>query len=545
MAQLLKHILLFTLLGFGLKLNAQNEQYAFLVHFKDKALTEHNLNAPQTYLSTRAIERRSKYNIAIDSTDLPVVPAYVDSILHITNGFLHLTSKWDNYVIILIPDSTDILLLNNIAFVKDFKQVAYYATGLHYMPSPNTDTSQTGNKPTDFDATYYGAAWNQIHLCHGEYLHNEGYRGNGKLIAVIDAGFMNVDGIGAFDSLFQQGRLIDHHNYVLDTDYVYDYSEHGTNVLSCMASVSPEIHVGTAPDASYALYISEDVASEQLIEESNFAAAAERADSIGADEITTSLGYNTFDNPADNHTYSDLDGNTTIAAKAANMATRKGIFVVASAGNEGATPWGYILTPGDADSAMTIGSVNSAKVRANSSSHGPNAAGHLKPDECGMGVSAGVVGADGQTNNASGTSFAAPVIAGLSACLMQAVPNLTPMQLKALIASISDSFSNPDSLIGNGVPDFRKAINSTTAINGTPGKTTAFFSYFPNPANKFFYIKGKGTIHFNIMDMQGRQLIAGTTTSNKAINISQLSKGIYLLQINDGNTFQTSKLMIE
>ena len=355
---------------------AQNEQYAFLVHFKDKAATTFSLNNPQQYLSARALERRAKYNITIDSTDLPVVATYVDSIIEVTNGVLHLTSRWQNFAVILVEDSASILLLSNIDFVKDFRLVGYYAAGLHMLPAPDND-SATGDKPTDFDENYYGAAWKQIHLCNGEYLHSEGWTGNDKLIAVIDAGFEGVNTNMAFDSLYQQGRLLDTHNFILDTSYVYDYSQHGSVVLSCMASLIPETHVGTAPYASYALYATDDQSTEQIIEESNFVAATERADSIGADLITTSLGYNTFDDPADNHTYAELDGKTTLVAKAANTATQKGIVVLASAGNEGNLPWEYILTPGDADSAMTIGSVNSVKTVAASSGHGPNAAGSL------------------------------------------------------------------------------------------------------------------------------------------------------------------------
>jgi len=542
MRSYLKYLLLIVFLTVTQYARAQNQQYAFLVHFKDKNATTFTLNNPQAYLSQRALDRRTKYSISIDSTDLPVVRSYVDSVLHVTNGVLHLTSKWQNFAVILIPDSSTILDLSTIGFVKDFRLAGYYATGLHLKPIPS-DSSSTGGKPTGFDENYYGAAWNQIHLCNGEYLHSEGWTGNNKLIAVIDAGFDGVNTNTAFDSLFQEGRLLDTHNFILDTSYVYDYSEHGSQVLSCMASLIPETHVGTAPYASYVLYVTDDAGTEQFIEESNFVAAAERADSVGADLITTSLGYNEFENPADNHVYADLDGHTTPVAKAANTATQKGIVVAASAGNEGQNDWGYILTPGDADSAMTIGSVNASKVPAPTSGHGPNAANKLKPDECGMGVNINVVLADGSVGNKSGTSFATPIIAGLTTCLMQAVPNKTPYEIRSLIAAVSDSFNTPNYFVGNGVPDFQKALNAATSLQNVP-TTSNVFKTFPNPAGNYVIIEGEGNIQYSISDLQGRELRKGRMLSGKYIGLGNLAKGIYLLKIHNDKYFQTVKLII-
>jgi serine protease AprX len=539
----LKYLLLIIVLAVTQHARAQSEQYAFLVRFKDKSATTFNLDNPQAYLSQRAVDRRTKYGISIDSTDLPVVTSYVDSILHVTNGILHLTSRWQNFAVILIPDSSDILNLSAIDFVKDFRLTGYYATGLHLLPPPS-DSISTGGKPTGYDENYYGAAWKQIHLCNGEYLHSEGWKGNNKLIAVIDAGFSGVNTNIAFDSLYQNGRLFDTHNFILDTSYVYDYSEHGSFVLSCMASLVPETHVGTAPYASYALYVTDDANTEQVIEESNFVAAAERADSIGADLITTSLGYNEFDNPLDNHVYADLDGHTTSVAKAANIATQKGIVVVASAGNEGQTAWQYILTPGDADSAMTVGSVNEAKVPAPTSGHGPNAANKLKPDECGMGVNIAVMAAGGNVANRSGTSYATPIIAGLTSCLMQAAPDMTPFQIRSLVASVSDSFNTPNYFVGNGVPDFRKALNAVTSLEDVP-TTSEIFKTFPNPAAGYVIIEGEGDIQYCISDLQGRTLKKGKTPSGKYIPLNNLAKGIYLLKINNHRYLQTTKLLIQ
>jgi len=523
--------------------SAQNQQYAFLVQFGDKNATTLSLDAPSAFLSPRALERRIRYNIAVDSTDLPVVASYTASVLQLTNGKLHVTSRWQNSIVVLIADSASILSLNALPFVTGFKKVAYYPSGLHFVLPP-PDTAATGGKPTGFDASYYQNAWTQIHLCQGEYLHNKGYRGSGKLIAVIDVGFSGADTIRAFDSLRQQNRIVDTRNFVLDTSFVFGYNQHGTQVLSCMASVVPGTHVGTAPDAAYALYLTDDAATEQIIEESNFLAAAERADSLGADVITTSLGYNTFDNPADDHSYSDLDGNTTIAARAANAAVRKGVFVLASAGNEGQTSWQHILTPGDADSVMTVGAVNSARQHAAFSGSGPNAANVLKPDVCGMGVQASVYGSNGNVVTSNGTSFSTPIIAGLSACLMQAVPNLQPLEIRALIDSYCDSFSTPSYTRGYGVPDFMKSLDHVTAINDIPTKPAAALSVYPNPSRGTFRLLGKGYLYYDLMDTGGRLLKSGKAIAGQEIDITDMAAGLYLLRVRNDRQIQTFKVQL-
>jgi serine protease AprX len=525
--------------------SAQDAQYAFRVFFKDKNETTHTLSNPIEYLSQRALDRRNKYSIGIDSTDLPVVKTYVDSILSLTGGVLHLSSRWRNSCVILLEDSANILALQNISFVKNFKQVAYYSNGLHEKPGAN-DSISTGNKPTDFDENFYGAAWTQIHLCHGEYLHQHGKMGEGMLIAVIDVGFTGVNTVSAFDSMFQQSRLMDTWNYIYDTAHVFGYGDHGRQVLSCMASFIPETHVGTAPKAMYALYATDDLTSEQAIEEDNFVAATERADSLGADLISTSLGYNYFDNPADSYSYSDLDGNTTLTAKAANTATRKGIMVVASAGNEGNNSWQHILTPGDADSAMTIGSVNDQKVHAITSGKGPNAAGTLKPNVSAMGVGASVISGTGSVTTLSGTSYATPILAGLTACLMQTDPSLAPLEIRSLIESVADSFASPTNNIGNGVPDFQKAYDQITGVEEIT-RTKDAFEIYPNPAREKVFISAKnynGILSFAIYDLQGRIVQQGKVKTNESIAISALQNGMYFLKINNGKEYQIDKLIV-
>lgn len=556
MGHRVKNLGLLLLLLLGLPAFAQNQQYAFRVSFTDKDKTTFTLTNPASYLSPKAIARRAKYNIAIDSTDLPVNQSYTDSLLHVTEGALHLSSKWQNHCVVLLSDSSKILELQNIAFIKNIKQVAYYFNGLHAQSTGpgNGGGSGTmgsnGTLPVTFDQNFYGAAWPQIQMCHGEYLHENAKLGQGLLIAVIDLGFNGVDEIAAFDSMRNRGRLMDTWNYIYDTAHVTGYSEHGTKILSTMAAYAPQSYVGTAPEATYALYVSDDEDTEQSIEEDNWLAAAERADSIGADIITTSVGYNEFENPDDSYTYADLDGHTTLVARAANAANSKGMMVLASAGNEGATSWQHILTPGDADSIMTVGSVNADKQPSFFSGIGPNASGLLKPNVCARGTSVSIITGSGSIGTSSGASISTPVLAGLTACLMQAAPAFRPAQVRKLIESVSDSFATPNFKVGNGVPDFKRALDITDVAD-INSNTIKDFRVYPNPATSELYIATrlsfKTQITVSCYDLMGKRvhqekMQAGNGITSK-INIQAFPPGAYFIRISSDKGYQVVKVV--
>jgi len=538
---------------FNTNLYAQAEQYAFRVSFTNKAATNYTIASPLSYLSQRALDRRTKYGIAVDSTDLPVVSTYIDSVLTVTNGVLHLSSRWLNHCVILTHDSSSVLSLSNIEFVNQVKKVGYYSNGLHQKPSNGSDSlGNIGNKPTAFDANFYSAAWNQINLCQGAYLHEQGNMGENKLIAVIDVGFSGTDNIAAFDSMFANGRLIDTWNFIFDTNHVYGYGDHGTQVLSCMAAYIPETFVGTAPNAMYALYATDHSSTEQAIEEDNLVAAAERADSLGTDVINSSLGYRVFDNPSDNYAFSEFDGNSTLVAKAANMATRKGILFVASAGNDGNNSWQKISTPADADSAMTIGSVTQTLAPSGFSSEGPNASGILKPNVSAMGSVANVIASNGNVIVQNGTSLSAPIIAGLAACLMQEVENLKPLEVRTLIESVSHLHSNPNNKSGHGVPNFKIAYDNITNVRDYTNNETQLIRFYPNPATNELYLmslaKHSTNINYSIFDIQGKHITTGKVSfsngiTSEKITIGHLNAGIYILKISDGKSFQVGKLI--
>lgn len=528
------------------QLGTAQQQFAIRIQFSDKNATTFSLTEPSGYLSQRALDRRAKYDLGMDSSDLPVVSAYIDDVIQLSAGVLHTTSRWQNTCVVLMADTLSLELIRALPYVATTRSVGYYSDGLHNRPL--SDSSATDQKPLGFNANYYGAAWEQIHLCRGEYLHEQGLMGAGMLIAVIDVGFMGVDLLDAFDSLRQDNRILDTRNFFEADNDVFQYSSHGSQALSCMAALLPETFVGTAPYAIYALYATDHLTTEQSIEEDNWVAAIERADSIGADLVSSSLGYNTFDNEDEIYNYNQLDGKTTLVAQAANKATAKGITVITSAGNEGNNAWHYLLTPGDADSALTIGAVDLQKDVAGFSSRGPNAAGTLKPDVAAMGVMASVVNGNGQIINQSGTSIATPVLAGLAACLLQAAPNTKPHQLRAEIRAAAHLHATPNNDVGHGVPDFSIAYNAITAI-ADPQQLLAGTKIYPNPAQNSFYISSsvpEGNQELHIVSLSGKRMMHKKLGLNapQLIDVSQLPKGIYLLEVHIGSMKKVEKLVI-
>ena len=539
----------------------QAQQYAFAVSFTNKNGTGGTISNPSTYLSQRAINRRTHQNIAIDSSDLPVSQIYIDSILHLTGGIYHNKSKWLNFCVILLSDSTQILNLQNKSFIRDIKYIAYYGTYLHHKTMPVNGHSQAYNSPnyhaaqkTSGSAAYYGATYSETVFVNGDCLHDMGYKGDGKLIAVLDAGFLGADSHPGFDSIFQTGRVLETYNFALDTTYVYSYDSHGTSCLSTMAGNNPGVFVGSAPNASYALYITED-APEQPIKMYNLVAGTERADSLGADVISCSLGYDIFDSPWP-YTYftynPDFDGKSTVPCKGVNAATSKGILFVTSAGNDGASPWYYILTPGDADSALTIGATDLSKIPYSATGHGPNFAGQIKPDVCANGVSANVFYQGGVYSSGTGTSFATPQIAGWAACLWQFAGNVSPYRIRAAIDSSADHHANPDSQVGYGIPNFCSAIQLLN-VKDTPKNPlgSEWIKAGPNPFSGNIlllhaYLNLEEDVQISICDAAGKTILQQSlhlySGYNSPITVNMpnaLPIGMYLLKATSavGTTF--------
>lgn len=530
-------------------------QFAYIVKFTDKNNTPFSLSAPLAYLSSRSIDRRNTQGIAIDSTDLPVNTAYLDSVITLTGGKLHGTSRWINSCVVLLPDTNAIQVLNGKPYIHSYKRIAFYTDSLH-RPLPVNTNGRQAAKTTTGGSAHYGNTWNQTAIVKGDVLHDDGYTGNGKLIAVFDAGFIGADAHVGFSSMWSSGRVLDKYNFTLATDFIFGYDSHGAKALSTMAGYIPGTYVGCAPAASYALYITEDGSSEQPIELVNMLFACERADSLGADIITTSLGYNTFDNVTDNFVFAtDFDGKTTIAAKAANTAVTKGMLFVASAGNEGGGGWNMILTPGDADSALTIGSVDVSGANAPNSGFGPNAAGRVKPDVCAMGQGAALlIGSSGFVNQ-SGTSYSTPQVAGWAACLWQAYPTATPFQIRQAIIRCASSFATPGAQIGYGIPDFSCSHQLMLSIPDTPPpfSPATWVAAAPNPfSDRITLIVAPDTeqlVQFTITDITGRVIYSDNAFFNKGFNdpvsisIAGLPSGIYMLRAVSPTEQQVLKLV--
>ena len=443
-------------------------QYSrYIIKLKDKAGNPFTVSNPAQFLTQRSIRRRTRYTIPIEESDLPVTPRYIDSIRLAGNVTVLNVSKWLNQVSILTTDAAAITKINSFPFVVASAPVAARPQGLstpvNKQPDgPNNPVPSTLARPQNpIDIYSYGIAYPQTHLHNTEFLHNLGFSGQGMQVAIMDAGFYRYKSLPAFDSIRNNKQILGTWDFVAGEASVDEDNLHGTACFSAIAANQPGSFVGTSPKSGYYLYRTEDVPSEYPIEEQNWAAAAERADSLGADVFSVSLGYNTFDNSSFNYTYQNMDGNTTTIAKAADLAARKGVLVVVAAGNTGNSAWKYITTPADADSVLTVGAVNAARQIAGFSAYGPSADGQVKPDVAAVGQSAVVTDANSGTPvYGNGTSFACPIMAGIATCLWQAFPEINNMAVIDALRKSSDRANAPDDRTGYGIPDAKKAFVS-------------------------------------------------------------------------------------
>lgn len=421
----------------------------YRISLKDKAATDYSLQKPEMYLSKKSIEWRKRQGLEIDSTDLPVCKKYVDAIrkkgVHVL-----VTGKWDNFVTVSCNDSMLIAEIAGLPFVRSTERV------WRGVAKRASERDSLINKPLRTDSLY-GPAITQIKMSHADRLHEAGFKGQGMTIAVIDAGFHNVDKIEAMKNI----NILGTRDFVNPEADIYAESSHGMSVLSCMAMNQPNVMIGTAPEASYWLLRSEDEYSENLVEQDYWAAAIEFADSVGVDLVNTSLGYYSFDDPAKNYRYRDLNGHYALMSREAAKAADKGIVVVCSAGNSGSGSWKKITPPGDAENVITVGAVNKYGVLAPFSSVGNTADGRVKPDVVAVGLGSDVMGTDGNLRHANGTSFSSPIMCGMVACLWQACSELTAKEIIELVRRSGDRAVFPDNIYGYGIPDLWKAYQST------------------------------------------------------------------------------------
>lgn len=461
-----KMILIFCSALFFFTTNSYAQFTRYIVKLTDKGYSTFSINNPIQYLTQRSIDRRTRYNIAIDSTDLPVTERYIDSIENAGAVTILNTSKWLNQVAIQTSDAAALVKINSFPFVMATAPVGSFANTSNNPVNKKLDAEVTGNTSSQASSNLiaadyynYGLSYAQVHLHNGEFLHNRGFRGQGMQMAVLDAGFYHYLTLPTFDSIRNNGQVLGTWDFVARNTSVNEDHTHGMNCLSTIAANMPGTFMGTAPKTSFYLFRTEDVSSEYPIEEQNWVAGMEKADSLGVEITSTSLGYFNFDNPALNYTYANLDGNTTLSAKGADMAAKKGMLCVIAAGNEGNNTWHYIITPSDADSVMAVGAVNTSGVVGSFSSYGPSSDGQIKPSVAAVGVGAVIANpSTGQPTYGNGTSFATPVMAGLTTCLWQAFPEINNMGIINVLQQSATRASNPDNRMGYGIPDMKKAF---------------------------------------------------------------------------------------
>ncbi|WP_456376752.1 S8 family serine peptidase [Lutibacter sp.] len=534
-----RKLLLFFILFSLTKLLAQVEDA--WVYFNDKPSETTFINAPLTMLTQRALDRRIRYSIALDIKDVPVEASYVLQVKN-TNGITILArSKWLNA---LHVQGTEVAInsLLNLSFVAQvqYANKTLNTGGKSVKPKKITDR----NKKLDFEINFnYGNAANQIQMLKGEVLHQNNFTGTGMQIAIIDAGFPNVNNFPAFQRLMDNNQILGGYDFVNRSTSFYTGNSHGMSVLSTIGGYLDNQFIGTAPDAEFYLFISEDSANETPLEESLWVEAAERADSLGVDVINTSLGYTTFDNPNYNYEYADMDGQTTFISRGAEIAFSRGMIVVNSAGNEGTSAWHYISAPADASSVLSIGAVDALGVIAGFSSYGPTADGRIKPDVCAQGSSVYIINSLGNVATSSGTSFSSPVLAGVITCLWQAFPDKTNAEIVQLVKESSHLYASPTAQEGYGIPNF-EAIYSLLDVDN---ENMVEVSLFPNPTeNKinFTFPTSINELEVTIFSLLGRNVFSNIVLKNNPIiDISFLPKGLYMVQVAYNGTFKTIKLL--
>lgn len=451
-----KQIFLLAFALFAAGAFAQQDTLKYRISLKDKATTTYSLDRPEAFLSEKAIARRQKQNLPIDSTDLPVCRKYIDEICQQGVNIV-MTGKWENFVTVSCNDSTLIDRIAALPFVSTTEKV--WIAPHPDKPSMATDRDSLINRPTLHPDSIYGLAMNQIQLSNGDKLHDAGFKGEGMTIAVIDAGFHNADKITAMQNIHVLGTR----DFVNPQADIFAESSHGMMVLSCIGMNQPEIMVGTAPAASFWLLRSEDEYSEHLVEQDYWVAAVEFADSVGVDVLNTSLGYYTFDDKTKDYKYRDLDGRQALMSRQASRVADKGMVLVCSAGNSGMGSWKKITPPGDAEHVITVGAIDKKMLLAPFSSIGNTADNRIKPDVVAVGLGADVIGTSGNQWKANGTSFSSPIMCGMVTCLWQACPNLTAKEVIQVVRQAGNRFDFPDNIYGYGLPDMWKAYRSYLA----------------------------------------------------------------------------------
>jgi subtilisin family serine protease len=514
------------------------------VYFKDKPQSATFLANPTTMLTQRSLDRRTKQKIALDEKDVPVDANYYNQLKNVSGLTLVAKSRWLNAVHVRGTKA----VIDGVKTSLNFVQSIEFANKSLNKPGGKSRTVKHVKRPNKFSEIQvdfdYGIANTQVSMIKANFLHKEGFTGEGVHMAVIDAGFPNVNTLAGFKRLRDANKILGGYDFVNRSNNFYTGHSHGTHVLSDIAGYVDKSFVGTAPDASFYLFITEDIANEGPHEESLWVEAAERADSLGVDVINTSLGYTEFDNTAYNHTYSDMDGKTAFISRGAEIGVSRGMILVTSAGNDGNKRWKYVSAPADAKSVFTIGAVSASKSIASFSSFGPTADNRVKPDVLAHGLSVYVLDyISGNTRTINGTSFSSPIMAGAVACMWQAFPNRTNMEIMDIIRKSADRYTNPTAQYGYGIPDLEKAYKTTLGVTSVQDRDALLV--YPNPVTTQLFVKSKQVnVDYSIRNVLGA-LVQKGVLKNESIGIEELQTGVYILELTSKNNTQSIRFVKE
>lgn len=514
------------------------------VYFNAKANEQYFYDNPLQMLSQRSLDRRLNQQIDLDFKDIPINHDFIAVISSVPGIKVMAKSKWLNAV--HVRGSQE--LLN---YLKEFSCVAKVDFANKQLNeaklSDKIAVSLLQYKKKEKNEKLMRAsliAIKQIEMLNGQILHQQNFRGSGKIIAVLDAGFLGVDKTAAFKRIRDNHQILGGYNFVMRDENIYSLDSHGTSVLSTMAAYVENKLEGTAPEASYYLFITEDVRTENPVEESLWVEAAEKADSLGVDIINTSLGYSDFDNPLYNHSDIEIKETGTFISKAAEIASSRGMIVIASAGNDGDTPDPYVGAPADAPSVVTVGAVRADKTRAVFSSIGPDFDNRIKPDVMAQGENTLVTDEKGNLVYLSGSSFSAPIISGMLACLWQAFPDKTNEEIKELMYQSANRYTKPNNEYGYGIPDFNLALKGGIAAKKESFK---YYTAYPNPATDFVKVDfpvslSSGKVFFYSVSGQNvlEEKIEGLYAN---FSLASLNKGVYFYQIESNSFLKSGKII--
>lgn len=516
----------------------------YIVFFKDKNNSNFSLEAPQSFLSERAINRRIKNEVAITTQDLPVNSTYVNEVKQ-TGALTFYTSRWFNALLI----QCDATLLASIEALPSVDRVELVAPGVLNNSSAANSQAYLSARISSNKETKTASQLNMLGL---DAMHEINVRGEGVKVAVFDSGFPGVNTVAPFSHL--QNKIKDTYNFVNRQTNVYRNDDHGTEVLSVMAGFIEGSFSGGAYNADYHLYLTEDAGSEYRVEEYNWLFAAERADSAGVDVINASLGYNTFDNATMNYAKVQLDGNTAVVTRAAQLASDRGIVVVVSAGNEGNNSWQLVTPPADAIGVIAVGSVTSTGTRSGFSSIGPTSDNRIKPDLSAMGSGTFVVRNTGTTGTTSGTSVSSPLLASLVTGIIQRYDTLTKDEIIEVLKESASLAENPNNQLGYGIPNFTEVRLRLEIVAGLEKPTSSRFSVYPNPTDSGFVMietvqtPSPEPLEIEIWDMRGSLLkrVDGSSIRNNGrirMDISELPVGILQFRINHAGQSDIFKII--